>query len=45
MTTNPVVITAVQRKANIGNYETIDIYCAVSLPLVGADIYDQAVGG
>lgn len=30
--TKPVVITGVQRKINIGNYETIDIYCAISLP-------------
>lgn len=32
ISTQPVVITGVQRKAYIGNYETIDVYCAVSLP-------------
>lgn len=31
--TTPMVITAVQRKANIGNYETIDLYAAVALPI------------
>lgn len=40
VTTNPVVITAVQRKANIGNYETIDLYMAVALPLSVVDAYD-----
>lgn len=29
----PTVIVAVQRKANIGNFETIDLYAAVALPL------------
>lgn len=33
VSTNPVVICGVQRKANIGNFETIDIYCAVTLPM------------
>ncbi len=33
MTTNPVVITGVQRKANVGNFETTDVYCAVALPI------------
>ena len=32
VTTQPVVVCGVQRKANIGNYENIDIYCAVALP-------------
>lgn len=36
LTTDPVVITAVQRKANIGNFETIDVYAAVAMPLRGA---------
>ena len=36
ITTDPVVITAVQRKANIGNFETIDVYAAVAMPLRGA---------
>lgn len=34
ITTQPVVICGVQRKANIGNYENIDVYVAVALPIV-----------
>jgi len=30
---SPTAIVAVQRKANIGNFETIDIYAGVALPL------------
>lgn len=37
VTTQPVMVTGVQRKVNIGNFETIDIYCAVALPVVVAD--------
>lgn len=33
VTTKPVMVCGVQRKANIGNYENIDIYCAVALPI------------
>jgi hypothetical protein len=40
LTTDPVVITAVQRKANIGNFETIDIYMAVAIPQPGLDVTD-----
>lgn len=29
----PSVIVGVQRKANIGRYENIDVYCAIKLPL------------
>jgi hypothetical protein len=32
ISSNPVIITGVQRKINIGNYETIDVYCAISMP-------------
>ena len=35
----PTVICGVQRKANVGNYETIDVYAAVMLPVDGE--YDQ----
>lgn len=41
MSTDPVVITAVQRKANIGNYETIDIYMSVAIPQPGLDVTDK----
>lgn len=40
LTTDPVIITAVQRKANIGNFETIDIYMAVAIPQPGLDVSD-----
>ena len=33
ITTKPVVIVGVQRKANIGNFENIDVYAAVALPV------------
>lgn len=33
VSTNPVVICGVNRKVNIGNFETIDIYAGVALPL------------
>lgn len=39
--TKPVVITGVQRKINIGNYETIDVYCAVSMPQGDIDPTDK----
>lgn len=39
--TQPVVVTGVQRKINIGNYETIDIYCAVSMPQEAVDTQDK----
>lgn len=39
--TKPVVITGVQRKISIGNYETIDVYCAVSLPQDSIDPTDR----
>ncbi len=32
VSTQPIVICGVQRKANIGNFENTDIYCAVALP-------------
>lgn len=41
ITTNPVVICGVQRKANIGDFETIDAYCAVALPLGEVSLVDQ----
>jgi len=38
----PFIITAVQRKANTGNFETIDIYCAIGLPVTQElDFSDQ----
>ena len=43
ISTNPVVITAVQRKAFIGNFETIDIYVAVALPTESIEGEDNDV--
>lgn len=37
----PTVITAVQRKVNVGNYETIDLYMAVAVPLKNVDATDK----
>ena len=42
VTTNPVVITAVQRKANLGNFETLDIYMAVAIPQSDLANMDEA---
>lgn len=33
--TSPVVICGVNRRLNVGNYEHVDIYAGVSIPLVG----------
>lgn len=38
---SPMIVTAVQRKANIGNYETIDIYAAIALPVTDIDLTDK----
>lgn len=35
------IIAAVQRKANVGNYETIDLYMAVALPVKDVDTADK----
>jgi hypothetical protein len=33
ITTNPVVITGVNRKTNIGNFENIDLFLAIAIPM------------
>lgn len=33
VSTNPVIICGVNRKVNIGNYESVDIYAGVCLPV------------
>ncbi len=40
ITTTPVFICGVNRKANIGNFENIDIYSGLALPLDGESITD-----
>lgn len=42
VTTQPVVICGVNRKVNIGNFETVDVYAGVALPLGSVSIEDQA---
>lgn len=42
MTTDPVVICGVQRKMNIGDFETIDVYCSIAVPVPLADVTDFA---
>lgn len=37
----PVVITAVQRKANIGNFENIDVYVGLAIPQNDLDLTDK----
>lgn len=38
VTTDPVVIVGVNRKVNIGNYENIDVYTGLALPVPGASV-------
>jgi len=38
---SPVFICGVNRKINIGNFENIDIYAGVSLPLPGVSMEDK----
>ena len=37
----PVFVCGVNRKVNIGNFENIDIYAGISLPLSGVSLEDQ----
>lgn len=39
--TEPVFICGVNRKINIGNFENIDVYAAISLPLNNASLEDK----
>jgi hypothetical protein len=38
---SPVLICGVNRKVNIGNFENVDVYAAISLPLNSVSIEDQ----
>ena len=40
VTTHPVVVCGVQRKINIGDFETIDVYCSAALPVPVNDVQD-----
>jgi hypothetical protein len=41
ISTSPVLICGVNRKVNIGNFENVDVYAAISLPLNSVSIEDQ----
>lgn len=41
ISTNPVFICGVNRKINIGNFENIDVYAGVTIPLSGVDPSDR----
>ena len=41
ISTNPVFICGVNRKVNIGNFENIDIYAGITIPLTGVDPLDR----
>ncbi len=41
ISSNPIFICGVNRKINIGNFENIDIYAGVTLPLNGVSLEDK----
>lgn len=41
LTTAPVLICGVNRKINIGNFENVDVYAAVAIPLINASFEDR----
>jgi len=41
ISTNPVFICGVNRKINIGNFENIDVYAGVTIPLSNVDPLDR----
>lgn len=41
ITTSPVFICGVNRKINIGNFENIDVYAGIAIPLEGASVDDK----
>lgn len=41
VSTNPVFICGVNRKINIGNFENIDVYAGISIPLTDIDPSDR----
>jgi len=42
ISTNPVFICGVNRKINIGNFENIDVYAGITLPLNDVSLEDKA---
>jgi len=41
ISTNPVFICGVNRKINIGNFENIDVYAGITLPLSDVSLDDK----
>lgn len=41
LTSSPIVICGVNRKINIGNFENIDVYAGVTIPLHGISFEDK----
>ena len=41
LTSSPIVICGVNRKINIGNFENIDVYAGVTIPLHGVSFEDR----
>ncbi len=41
VSSSPVFICGVNRKVNIGNFENIDIYAGITIPLAGVDPADK----
>ena len=41
ISTNPVFICGVNRKINIGNFENIDVYAGITLPLNEVSLEDK----
>jgi len=41
VSTNPVFICGVNRKINIGNFENVDVYAGICLPLNNASLEDK----
>ena len=41
LTSSPIVICGVNRKINIGNFENIDVYAGVTIPLHGLSFEDK----
>jgi hypothetical protein len=41
ISTNPVFICGVNRKINIGNFENIDVYAGITIPLVNVNPADK----
>jgi len=41
ISTNPVFICGVNRKINIGNFENIDVYAGITLPMSNVSLEDK----